>query len=125
MNLSSSLNRQLMAVTTLKLNFRNFLSILTNHKLVFVICRSVSVIIVPSSFLIQSKLIWLAVLSSNYWSFDNNETRFHKIFNFLDFFVLLVLFEFLSHYINTDISNWQRKDVHCILDKVFREKRMV
>ena len=73
----------------------------------FLICKSVSVITVPPSFLKQPTLIWSAVLSSNYWSFDSNATRFHKIFSkFLDIFVLLVLFEFLQQYINIDSSNW-------------------
>ena len=96
MNLSSPLNGQLMAVKTSKIKLRNFFSTINNHKFTFVICKSVSAIRVPSSLLMQPKLICLAVLSSSYWSFDSNATRLHKIFSkFLDVFVLLVLFEIL------------------------------
>ena len=113
-----------MAVKT-EIKFSDFFSILTNHKLIFLICKSVSVITVSPSILMQPKLIWLAVLSSNYWSFDSNARRFHKIFKILDVFVLLVLFEILSHYIKIASSNWLRKNVHWIIDKIFREKSMV
>ena len=72
-----------MAVKTLKISFPNFFSTLTNHKLIFVICKSVSVITVPPSFLIQSELIWLSVLSSNYWSL-----QCHKISQNCFFFLM-------------------------------------
>ena len=48
--------------------------------------------------------------------------------NFKDFWIILVLlvpFEILSNYLNIDITNWNREDVQWIIEKVFREKRMV
>ena len=110
-----------MAVKTLNVNFRHFYSNLNNHKLIVVICKLVSIIKVPHSFLMQPKLIRLAVLSCNYWSFDSNATRFHKIFSkFLDVFVSLVLLELLSHYHNIDSPNRLMKEFHWIIDKSFR-----
>ena len=47
-------------------------------------CTLGSVKTVPSSFLLQSKLIWLAVLSINYWLYVFNATRFHFFKKFLD-----------------------------------------
>ena len=44
---------------------------------------------------------------------------------FLEIFVLLVIFEILSHYPYIDISHWLKKDVHWITDKNFMEKFMV
>ena len=78
--LSGALNGQLMAVKTLKTNFRKCFLTLINHNIVFVNCKSVSVITGIHFFLLQPKLIWLAVLSSNYWSYDFNATRFQKKF---------------------------------------------
>ena len=57
----------------------------------------------PTCFLLQLELIWLAVLSSNYWLYDFNDTRFQFFFFllfFLDIFVLLVTFELLSQFPN-------------------------
>ena len=50
---------------------------------------------------------------------------FKKLKKFLDFFVLLVTFEILSHYPNIDISHWLKEDVQWITDKIFIEKFMV
>ena len=126
MNLSRASNGQLMAVQTLKINFGNFVLILTNPKFISVNCKSVSVITGPLSFLPQPKIIWLAVLSFNYWSFDFNATRFRKkFFKVLDIFVLLVPFEILSHYLNNYRSHWLGEDVQWMIDQVFRNKRMV
>ena len=41
------------------------------------------------------------------------------------FFVILVPFEILSHYINVDISRGLREDGQWIIDKIFNEKLMV
>ena len=95
MNLSSALSGQLMAVKTLKMKFRFFLT-LTNHKLVFVTCKSVSVMTAPLSLLLQPKLIWLVVLFSIFCLYDFNAARFQKNSKCLDIFVLLVPFEILS-----------------------------
>ena len=75
-------------------------NLLLEHKSFFVICKSVSVLTGPTCFLLQLKLIWLAALSSNYWLYDFNDTRFQFFKIFLDIFVLLVTFELLSHYSN-------------------------
>ena len=113
-----------MAVKTKKI-FGIFFT-LTNHKLIFVNCRSVTLKSGPCSFLLQPILTWLAVLSANFWSFDFNATIFQKKFSkFLDVFVLLVPFETLSHYLNIDSSHWLTKEVQWIIKKVFREKRIV
>ena len=44
--------------------------------------------------------------------------------SFLDFFVLLVTFEILSHYPNIDSSHWPKQDVKWITKKIY-EKFMV
>ena len=43
----------------------------------------------------------------------------------LDFFLLLVPHEILSHYPDIDISYCFREDVQWVMDNVFREKLMV
>ena len=82
-------------------------------------CKPVSVISEPLSFLLQPKLIWLAVLSINYWSFDFNASRFRKKFKII--FKFFVPFE-ISHFLNIDSSHWLREDVQWIIVKVFRER---
>ena len=78
------------------------------------------------SFLLQPKILWIAVLSSNYWLYDFNVTRFQKkISELLDIFVLLVLFEILTRYPFIDSSYWLREDVKWFTDKVFGEKLIV
>ena len=50
-------------------------------------------------------------------------TRFQIfLFRFLDTLVLMVTFELLAHYPNTDGSHWLKEDVQSITDEVFREK---
>ena len=71
---------------------------------------SVWVIKNPIFFLMKTKLIWLAVLSANYWSNYFNVTRFQKKF-FLDIFVLLIPLEIPSRYLNIIVG----------LDKAFNE----
>ena len=85
-----------MAVKILKIIFGKVLTTLTNHKPFFVNYTSDSLITGRLSFLIQLKLVGLALLSSNCWSFDFNATIFQKKnfgLDILDIFVLLVLFE--------------------------------
>ena len=63
-----------------------------------------------SSFLLQRSLNGLAALSSNYWIYAFNDTRFQKTFKkVLDIFVLLVTFEVISHYPNTAAPNAIKK----------------
>ena len=70
MNLSRAFSGQLMAVKTLKnILWESFL-ILANHKLIFVTYKSVWIKTEPTFFLMQSKLIWLAALYSNYLIYD-------------------------------------------------------
>ena len=49
----------------------------------------------------------------------------HFFLIFVIIFVLLVTFELISPYPKIDSSNWLRKCVQWIIDKVFREKLMV
>ena len=69
-----------MAVNTLKMIFRGIFLTLTDNKLIFVNCKSVSVKTGPLSFVLQTKSIWLKVFSSNYLLYEFNGTR---IQNFL------------------------------------------
>ena len=78
MNLSRALSGHLTAVKTLKVIFREFYLTLTDPKLLFVNCKSVSVMKGPPSFLLQPKLIWLVALFSNYSLSDFNATRFQN-----------------------------------------------
>ena len=91
---------------------------LTNHNLTFVNCKSFSVLTGHICFLLQTKLIPLAVLSSNYWCFDFNATRFNFFFGP---FVLLAPFEFKSCYLIFNSSHWP-KTIQRIIAKFFREK---
>ena len=114
-----------MAVKNLKMIFWEIFLTLTDNKLIFVNCKSVSVIKGTPSLLLQSKIFWLAVLSSNYLLYDFNATRFLNFEkNFLDIFLLLVPLEMLSHYLDIAISHWLEEDFQWIMDKVFREKLM-
>ena len=79
MNLSRALSGQLTAVKTLKVIFREFFKTLTDPKLLFVNCKSVSVMRGPPFFLIQPKLICLVTLFSNYSLYDFNTTRFQSL----------------------------------------------
>ena len=99
MNLCIALSGQIMTVKTSRINFPKKFLTLTNHKLIFVDCESVSFVTGPPSFLGQRKaLLWLAVLSSNNWLFVFNATRFRKKFlKIFDFFVLLAPFDIISH----------------------------
>ena len=55
-----------------------------------------SILTGPTCFLLQLKLIWLGVLSFNYWLYDFNDTRFQFFFFiFFGYFVLLVTFDTL------------------------------
>ena len=58
----------------------NFSILLTDHKLIFVNCRSTPAPTGSLSFLLQPKLIFLAVLSSNYLFYDFDATIFQKQF---------------------------------------------
>ena len=51
----------------------------------------------PPAFLLQPKLIWIAILNSNYWLYDFDATSFHIFFfTILDIFLfVLVPFEIL------------------------------
>ena len=89
----------LMAVKNLKKIFREFFLTITDPKLIFVImsCKSVSVVTGPPSFLLKPKLIWLAVLPSNYWLYDFNATRLQNwifsyyFFRLKSFDIILIL----------------------------------
>ena len=61
------------------------------------------------SFLLQPKLIWLAVLCSNYCFYDFNDKISKFFLRFWDIFVLLVTFELLSRYPKIDSSHWLKK----------------
>ena len=113
-----------MAVKTLKMVFRKKNNINKSKTYFLELLVSLSNDRAPS-FLIQPKLIWLAVLSSNDWLYDFNATRFQKILKFfLVIFVLLVPLEILSRYSDIDSSHWLREGVQWVIDKFFREKLM-
>ena len=62
-------------------NFSNFFVLkLTDHKLIFVDCKSVAVLTGSPSTLLQPNLNCFLVLSSNYWFYDFDVTRFQKQF---------------------------------------------
>ena len=68
---------------------------------------SASVLKKTPSFLLQTRLIWLAVLISYYFLYDFNATRFQSFLkNFLDIFFLFVPLETLPEYPDNDISHW-------------------
>ena len=79
----------------------------------FVNCQSVLVMTGPPSFLLQTKLIWLMVLSSKYLLYDFNVTTFQKFKKkaFSDIFLLLVPPEIFSDYPDIVISDWFRENV--------------
>ena len=85
-----------MAVKTLKKNLKKFFLTLINQKLISLNCKSVSVMTGALAFLLSQKIIWLAVLSSYYWLYDFNVTRFQKNCKQFVYFLLLVPFENLS-----------------------------
>ena len=67
-----------MAVKNLKIIFRKI--VLNTNKFKLIRELLVSVSIDRTHLLsIATKLIWLAVLSSNYWLYEFNDTRFQKI----------------------------------------------
>ena len=76
----------------------NFFLTLTSLKIIFVNCKSVSGMIKSPYFLRQLKLIYLAVLSANYW-LRLRCTNFY-LFLVLRFFflIILVLFGISTHY---------------------------
>ena len=84
-----------------------------------------------SLFSIATKITRFSVLSSKYWFYDFDVTRFQKssmsqIFTeILDNFVFLIPVEILSNYPNFDSSLWLRKDVQWIIDKDFGQKVIV
>ena len=123
MNISRALTRQLIDVKTLKIIFRTFFWILSNREIIIVNCKTLSVMTLPFSILLRPNGIWLAVLLSNFYLYDFNNTRFLKFLKIVS--DLLFTFEILSHYLNIDNSYWVKKDVLWITDKVFREKPMV
>ena len=115
-----------MAVKTLKINFQK---IFLNSKQSKTFFRELLVSLSSDRgpfFLLQPKLTWLEVLSSNYWFYDIND-KISKIFffNFLDIFVLLVTFELLSQYPNIDRAHGLKKDFQLLTDEVFREKLLL
>ena len=115
-----------MALKSLKMIFRESSLTSTDTKLVFVICKSASLTTGHPSLLLQPKLIWMLVLSSNYFLYEFNATRFQNFKrNFLDVFVLLVPLEIISYYPDIDFSHWLREEVQWNMVKVFREKLMV
>ena len=56
-----------------------------------------SILTGPTCFLLQVKLIWLGVVSFNYWLYDFNDTRF-QFFFFLDILYYWLLLILLSRY---------------------------
>ena len=67
--------------------------------------------------LASSLIIYLLV-------YDFDATSFYIYFLIFLFFVILVLFEILSHYPNIGSSQWLRDGVRRIIDKVVSEKFM-
>ena len=97
------------------MNFPFFL-ILTNQKLIFVNWKSVSVMTGSTFFLLQPKLISLAVLSSNYWLYYFNVTRFQIYFwTFRIIALLLKSYHVILTLMASQLVQW-------IIDKVFRRK---
>ena len=81
MDQSSALSGHLVAVKTLKITFRKLFFKLADLNLIFANSRSVSAM--PGhlfSVLLQSKLIWLAVLSSNNGFMNSMRRVFINIF---------------------------------------------
>ena len=80
----------------------------------------------PLYFLLQLKLIWLAILSFKSRLYDFNATIIQiENQNCWIFFVFLVLSEILPRYPYIDSLHWLREDVQWVIDKVFREQFMV
>ena len=77
----------------------------------------------PTFFMVQPKLTWLVVLSSNYCLFYFDVTIFHYVFHWL-IFTILVPFESLSHYPIIDSSHWLREEIQLVVDKFWEEKGM-
>ena len=82
---------KLMAVKILKNNFSNFFWSLTNLKLFRELLASVSI---DRSHLLSTatKIICLAILSSNYWLYDFNDKRFQKILKNFGYFCIMGYF---------------------------------
>ena len=99
---------KLVAVKTFKLNFRK----LTDLKLIFVTCKSVSAMTGPTSYILQRELFKLAILFSNYLLYNFNATQSQFFLKVLDIFVFLDPLDILSHYADIDISHWLKEDVH-------------
>ena len=77
----------------------------------------------PPYFLRESKLIYLAVLSANYWCYEFEARVLLFFFNFWIFFLItLVPFRILSYYW---LLHWLREDVKWIIHVVLREKLML
>ena len=75
--------------------FREIFLILTSPKLIFVNGKSVSVMTNPPYFLGQLKLIYLAVLSANFWCYDFDARTFIFFLDFRYFFSYFwILLEF-------------------------------
>ena len=61
--------------------------------------ESASVLTAPHSFLLHQKLIWRAILSTEYWFYDIDNTSYHTFkITFRIFYAILVSFEILSKY---------------------------
>ena len=65
-----------MAVKTLKTIFREISLTLTDHKLIFVNCKSLAVMTGPNFFSTAKKFFWLVVLSSDYLLYEFKVTKF-------------------------------------------------
>ena len=78
--------------------FREIFLILTSPKLLFVNCKSVSGMTEPPYFLSQVKLIYLAVLSANYWCYDFDARICFFINSKIFFLINLVPFGIATHY---------------------------
>ena len=98
-----------MTVKTLKRFFEKFLLTLTDHKFIFVSCKSVSVMTENTSFLLPPKIIWLAVCLQTICYMTSMQQYLKNFFSkLMDIFVLLVPLEILSYYPDIDICHWLR-----------------
>ena len=93
-----------MAVKNLKIIVQKIFLTLTDQKVIFLNFKSVSVTTRPPSFLLQSKIIWLFVLCSNYRLYDFNVTRFKFFLKSFCIFSYFWFFLNFYHIILTLIS---------------------